>query len=173
MIQDLSKKKEWFVIYTKPRHEKKVADQLEDFGLVVYCPLITTVKQWSDRKKKVKEPLFKSFLFIHIESSNRDLVFDFPGVIRYLYWLGKPAIVRDTEIIAIKDLVKKFDGIGTFQVHTFKPNNMVKVVAGGLRGYQGEIIHVKRNTIQLKIEGLQMSLQVDVNPDDLQLLESQ
>jgi transcription antitermination factor NusG len=172
MHQDLSNKSVWYVIYTKPRHEKKVADQLQDHGISVFCPLITTVKQWSDRKKKVKEPLFKSLVFVQVEEKLRDSVFNIPGVVRYLYWLGKPAIVKEYEILAIKDLIDRFDGLASFQVHAFKPNHLVKVIAGGLKGYEGEVVQVKKHTVVLKIDGLQMSLQVNMNPGDLQLLET-
>ncbi|MDX1426779.1 MAG: transcription termination/antitermination NusG family protein [Salegentibacter mishustinae] len=48
----------WYVLYTKPRTEKRVAESLEQMGVEVYCPLITEIKQWKDRKKKLKTPLF-------------------------------------------------------------------------------------------------------------------
>ena len=53
---------EWYALYTKPRWEKKVAKALEKIGIIVYCPMITEVRQWSDRKKKVTLPLFKSYV---------------------------------------------------------------------------------------------------------------
>lgn len=92
----------WYVVYTKPKWEKKVAEQLEQFGITTYCPLITQLKQWSDRKKKVQVPLFNSYIFVQLAESDRNLVFQSPGVVRYLFWLGKPAIVKDKEIETIK-----------------------------------------------------------------------
>ncbi|WP_037321309.1 UpxY family transcription antiterminator [Salegentibacter sp. Hel_I_6] len=92
----------WFVLYTKPRTEKRVAEDLEKIGIKVYCPIITEVKQWKDRKKKLKTPLFKSYVFIKLEEKKRNQVFDVPGVVRYLFWLGKPAIVRNEEIEVIQ-----------------------------------------------------------------------
>ena len=93
----------WYVLYTKPRTEKRVAESLEQMGVEVYCPLITEIKQWKDRKKKLKTPLFKSYVFIKLEEKNRNRVFDVPGVVRYLFWLGKPAIVRNEEIEVIQE----------------------------------------------------------------------
>lgn len=93
----------WYVLYTKPRTEKRVAESLEQMGVKVYCPLITEIKQWKDRKKKLKTPLFKSYVFIKLEEKNRNRVFDVPGVVRYLFWLGKPAIVRNEEIEVIQE----------------------------------------------------------------------
>ncbi len=88
----------WYVLYTKPKWEKKVADCLEKSGIEVFCPMVSKIKQWSDRKKKVETPLIPSYVFVHIEDKNRNDVFDVHGVVRYLFWLGKPAIVRASEI---------------------------------------------------------------------------
>ncbi|MFV5694889.1 UpxY family transcription antiterminator [Flavobacterium sp. LB3P122] len=93
----------WYVVYTKPKWEKKVAEQLKKSGIECYCPLITVVRQWSDRKKKVEVPLFNSYVFVQLPDSDRNLVFQSVGVVRYLFWLGKPAIVRDEEIKIIKE----------------------------------------------------------------------
>ncbi len=92
----------WYVVYTKPKWEKKVAEQLTKNGIECYCPLITQVRQWSDRKKKVIVPLFNSYVFVQLADGDRNLVFQSTGVVRYLFWLGKPAIVRDDEISIIK-----------------------------------------------------------------------
>lgn len=95
----------WFALYTKARNEKKVADRLEKSGIEVYCPMVTQIKQWSDRKKKVETPLIPSYVFVNIEEKNRNDVFEVHGVVRYLFWLGKPAIVRDSEIEAIQNWI--------------------------------------------------------------------
>ncbi|WP_035668059.1 UpxY family transcription antiterminator [Flavobacterium sp. 83] len=92
----------WYVVYTKPKWEKKVAEQLRNIGIECYCPLITQVRQWSDRKKKVEVPLFNSYVFVQLPEASRNLVFQSSGAVRYLFWLGKPAIVRDEEINIIK-----------------------------------------------------------------------
>ena len=98
----------WYVLYTKPKWEKKVAEQLNEKGIECYCPLIIKVKQWSDRKKKVEVPLFNSYVFVQIEDANRNSVFVSNGVVRYLFWLGKPAIVRDEEIDILKKSLNAF-----------------------------------------------------------------
>ena len=92
----------WYVVYTKPKWEKKVAEQLNEAGVECYCPLITRMRQWSDRKKKVEVPLFNSYVFVQLAESDRNSVFISSGVVRYLFWLGKPAIVQDAEIETIK-----------------------------------------------------------------------
>ncbi|TDE42543.1 UpxY family transcription antiterminator [Flavobacterium rhamnosiphilum] len=110
----------WYVVYTKPKWEKKVAEQLKNRGIACYCPLITQVRQWSDRKKKVEVPLFNSYVFVQLADSERNAVFQSVGVVRYLFWLGKPAIVRDEEISVIKKWLDLSDGtdisVGSVQV---------------------------------------------------------
>lgn len=99
----------WYVVYTKPKWEKKVSEQLKKIGIECYCPLITQVRQWSDRKKKVEVPLFNSYVFVQLEDSDRNLVFQSAGVVRYLFWLGKPAIVKNEEISVIKNWLETPD----------------------------------------------------------------
>lgn len=93
----------WYVVYTKPKWEKKVAEQLNQKGIECYCPLVTQIRQWSDRKKKIEVPLFNSYVFVRLDEKDRNLVFQSSGVVRYLFWLAKPAIVRDEEIRTIKN----------------------------------------------------------------------
>ncbi|OYX86369.1 MAG: antitermination protein NusG [Flavobacteriales bacterium 32-34-25] len=92
----------WYVVYTKPKWEKRVAEQLNRLGISCYCPTTIKVRQWSDRKKKVEVPLFNHYIFVQLSEKDRNMVFLSPGVIRYLFWLGKHAIVKDEEINTIK-----------------------------------------------------------------------
>ena len=71
----------WYVVYTKPKWEKKVAEQLINSGIECYCPLITQVRQWSDRKKKVEVPLFNSYVFVQLPDAERNKVFQSVGVV--------------------------------------------------------------------------------------------
>ena len=96
----------WFAIYTRPKNEKKVVAGLEKIGIEVYCPMVKQVKQWSDRKKKVEVPLINSYVFVNIEESDRNVVFEIPGVVRYLFWLGKPAVIQEQEIEVLRASLK-------------------------------------------------------------------
>ena len=90
--------KKWFVVYTRPRQELSVAKQLSALGITNYCPTITLIKQYSDRKKKVKTPILSSYVLVHLEENQRDKVFSCTGIVRYLFFLGKPAVVPPLEI---------------------------------------------------------------------------
>jgi len=97
--------KKWYVVYTRPRWEKKVADLLFRKKIEYYCPLNKVYKQWSDRKKLVAEPLFTSYVFVRIDESEQLTVRLTDGVINFVYWLGKPAQVRNEELEAISDFL--------------------------------------------------------------------
>src|SRR5450755_3783860 len=103
--------KKWFVVYTKSRCEKKVADLLTRKGIEHYCPLNRVQKQWSDRKKIVIEPLFSSYVFVHIDETEQTLMRTTDGVINFVYWLGKPAIVRSEEIVAIREFLNDYKNV--------------------------------------------------------------
>ena len=94
----------WNVLYTKSKTEKKVFERLFNLGIDVFCPFQRTLKKWSDRKKWVDEPVFKSYIFVKSpDSESQKLeILNTPGVVRFLYWLGQPAQVRQVEIDAIR-----------------------------------------------------------------------
>src|SRR5665213_2110975 len=96
--------KKWYAVYTKPRCEKKVADLLVKKNIENYCPLNRVQKQWSDRKKIILEPLFTSYVFVNINSSERLSVQQTYGVLNFVFWLNKPAVIRNEEI----DIIKRF-----------------------------------------------------------------
>ena len=142
----------WCVLYTKSKQEKKVAEGLKQLGIEAYCPLVTVMKQWSDRKKKVEVPLINSYVFVNIDERQRDEVFQVTGIVRYLFWLGKPAVVRGIEIEALQ---KSLEGIVTsFEVLPFKKNEVVAISSGPFEGLKGIVKHINKNTIQLVLVDL-------------------
>jgi len=142
----------WYVLYTKSKQEKKVAEGLKQLGIEAYCPVVTVMKQWSDRKKKVEVPLISSYVFVAINERKREDVFKVPGIVRYLFWLGKPAIVRDIEIEALQ---KSLEGIATsFEVLPFQKNEVVAISSGPFQGFEGIVKHINKNTIQLVLVDL-------------------
>ena len=90
----------WYVIYTKPNSSLKVAKRLTDLGLVVYAPTRTEVRHWSDRKKRVQVPILPSMVLVNIAEKDTNLVFQVPGVVRYLFEQGKRAKLQDNEVLA-------------------------------------------------------------------------
>ena len=161
------KESQWFVLYTKPRNEKKVADQLENSGFTVYCPLKKVEKQWSDRTKVIEEPLFSSYVFIKTSDADREKVFSFPGVVRYLFWLGKAAVVREEEIMELMSFMNDFD-THSLEIKSLTTNDRVKIKSGPLMGHQGRIEKVSTTKAILYLENLQCKITVNLTQTHLQ-----
>ena len=159
-----AKDKNWYVLYTKPRHEKRVAERLMDAGYTAYCPLYKVKRQWSDRTKVVEEPLFRSYIFIHIEDHKREEVFTFPGTVRYLFWLRKPAVVRPVEIEAIQKWLGHYDH-RSLEVEDITPGTLVRITSGQFMNEEAILLDQSRNkaVVQLKELGIQLSLDLHNN----------
>ncbi len=146
----------WYALYTKPRNEKKVEEQLHKMGLEVFCPKVTVVKQWSDRKKKVSQPLIPSYVFIKIKEQERDLVFSVSGVVRYLFFLGKPAIIKESEINAMKETLNHdFKEVGVMDL---EKGQKFTIEEGTFKGQEATFIEQKGNKIILRLESLGIKL---------------
>lgn len=149
----------WYVVYTKPKWEKKVAENLSQIGIECYCPLITKVKQWSDRKKKVEVPLFNSYVFVQLAELDRNSVFKVPGVVRYLFWLGKPAVVRDEEIDVIKKSLKA-SNITDITVTSIQVGDRIKLDSGAFSNQDAIVQEVSNTHYILVLESLGCVLKI-------------
>jgi len=143
----------WYVVYTKPKWEKKVANQLNQIGVKCYCPLKSEIKQWSDRKKKVETPLFNGHIFVQLEENKRNEVFQIHGAVRYLFWLGKPAVVRDEEISAIKKWLLSPDEFEVL-VTTYKIGDEVEIESGPFISQKAKVKEVNKTHYVLILESL-------------------
>ena len=147
----------WYVLYTKPKNEKKVFELLSTKGIECYCPTSRMLKQWSDRKKWVEEPLFKSYIFVKSYGSplEKISILQTPGVVRFLYWLGKEAEVKQSEI----EVIQKFLGAYTsVEVISFEAGQRLKIKDGTLKGIDGIVSYQTDKEVVLKVEKLGMSL---------------
>lgn len=146
----------WFALYVKARNEKKVANHLERIGVNVYCPTVVKMKQWSDRKKKLETPLISSYVFVQIEEKNRNKVFEVPGVVRYLFWQGKPAIVTDQEIKILKQWLQT--EISETLIENLEKGDLFKVPNGPFQGKEGVVKEISKNRVQLML--LQLGIKI-------------
>ena len=151
----------WYVIYTKPKWEKKVAEQLAEAGIDCYCPLITQIRQWSDRKKKVEVPLFNSYVFVQLDESERNSVFQSAGVVRYLFWLGKPAIVRHEEIEVIKKWLNTSDA-ADIMVDRYKIGDAIQLESGPFSAQKAIVQEVTNTHYVLVLESLGCVLKMKI-----------
>ena len=149
----------WYVVYTKPKWEKKVAEKLVQVGIECYCPLITQIKQWSDRKKKIEVPLFNSYVFVQLPEADRNTVFAIPGVVRYLFWLGKPAIVRDEEINVIKKNLNA-PNIADISVSSIQVGDKIKLDSGAFSNQDAIVREISNTHYILVLESLGCVLKI-------------
>jgi transcriptional antiterminator RfaH len=149
----------WFVIYTKSRNEKKVAELLQKNGVETFCPLVKLKKNWSDRKKIVETPLFNSYVFVNLSEKDRNVVFNVPGVIRYVFWLNKPAIVRDYEIESLKAMLS--ETMDSFSIENYQIGDTIKISEGAFKGVEGVIEKQTNTKLHLILEnvGIKITLQ--------------
>ena len=151
----------WYVLITKPKSEKKVAEKLQDRGIEVCCPVSVEVRQWSDRKKKVEVPLLPSMILVKLEDTERAVVFDTAGAVRYLFWLGKPATVTETEIEVLLDIKKNH--LKVLGVEQLVPGAIIDVKGLGLLPEKGTVKYVSGNQCWVVLHnlGYVIKLQID------------
>jgi len=117
-----------------------------------FCPTVTVIKNYSDRKKKILKPLLPSYVFVNIEEAKRNDVFLAFGIVRYMFWLGKPAIVRESEI----ELMKQYlNGIyQSVSLTNFTRGQLYKISEGLFSGKIGKVVETKKNKIKLELQSL-------------------
>jgi transcription antitermination factor NusG len=158
----------WYAVYTKSRHEKKLAGRLSERGIEAYIPLRKTLKQWSDRKKPVEEVLIRSYVFVKILPAQYDTVLGHPGAVRFIRFNGRPAVIPGRQI----ELLKLVTGSGTEVTPlpcNLEPGTPVRVMAGPLSGLTGELLkNTKGNNVVIRIDHVTIALSLTISP---QLLE--
>ncbi len=145
--------RKWLAIYTRPRWEKKVNHLLIEKGLESYCPLNKVRRKWSDRYKIVEEPLFKSYVFVKVSDEDRTNVRMTEGAINFVYWDGKPAIVKEKEIIAIRKFLNEYENVEARPVK-LKVDQRVRITAGTLMDKEGKVVDIKHKTVKVAIDSL-------------------
>ena len=151
----------WYVIRTKPQHEIKSARILEDLGVEVFSPVVTEIRQWTDRKKKVTLPLFRTYVFANLEEKQRNLVFEAPGVLGFLNWQNKPAIAKSQEIEAIKSWLNN-DRLDGFEVNSLKPGDKVEIKSGKLAKKKAIIKEVGSKKLKLILPDIGWTLTANI-----------
>jgi transcription antitermination factor NusG len=151
----------WYAIYTRARNEKKVEAQLRDKRYEVFLPLITQVRQWKDRKKKVDMPLFSSYLFVNFEYKQRFEMLQTDGIVKIINFNGQPAVVPDWQIESLRTMLEHPE---TLQLESYiKLGDLVEVINGPMRGLRGMVIRRKSgHRLVLTIDGIMQSVSVEV-----------
>jgi transcription antitermination factor NusG len=145
--------KKWLAVYTRPRWEKKVNQLLKEKGVESYCPLNKVRRKWSDRVKIVEEPLFKSYVFVKVNEEDRAAVRMTAGAINFVYWEGKPAVIKEKEIVAIRKFLDEYENVEAKQMELVV-DQRVRVTAGTLMDQEGKVIDLNRKMAKIAIDSL-------------------
>lgn len=157
----------WYPVYTLPRAEKKTADNLKKRGIQVYLPLQKTLRQWSDRKKWIEEPLFKSYLFVYLSNKEYDQVVQTYGIVRFIYFSGEIAYIPDKQIQMLQNYLNgQAEPEITFD--RLEKGQKVKIISGKLKGYEAELVSWKQQQrVILRLDALGQSLILNINASDI------
>lgn len=154
----------WFAFYTKSRQEKKVRDVLTRKGFEVFLPLQKTIRQWSDRKKKVEVPLFNSYIFVHAEQHQIAGILEIPGVAWSIRHNDSPAFLRDREYELIKLFLATGLHIEIVTQELFKEGDQVTITDGPLKGAKGHVAIKYPEKLMVWLETLGQVIRVEIEP---------
>jgi transcriptional antiterminator RfaH len=155
MEKSAIEEKKWLVLKTRANAEKKVAERLALKGIEVYLPLYTTMKQWSDRKKKIQKPLISSTVFVYVNEKEREQFWNVVGISGMLYFLGKPAVVREEEIVMLQQMLQE----GVYESVELSPSLIegqeVEIIGGDFKGLRGIVLEeVNAQKVVIALQGL-------------------
>ena len=162
-----SNTRNWFVIYTRARWEKKVDQLLKQQGINSYFPIRTIENQWADRKKMVELPLFSSYVFVNISLKEELVVRQTHGVLNFIYFLGKPAIVQNSEIEKIKNVLSENPDTEVVSLKGVRVGDRVRIKNGILSNQNGNIVKVNGKTVLMVFDHLDCALVSRVSVSDL------
>jgi transcriptional antiterminator RfaH len=154
----------WYVLYTKPRHEKKVAEHLNFFNVQHFLPTIKTLKIWAGKKRYMHLPLFPSYVFVKLESMQHYFEsLQIPGVLYFVKTGSQVAHVKDSIIGKLQAIALNNVQDIEVSVEQFSPGESMYINAGPFLGYTCEIIqHKGKNKILVRIELLRRNVIVDL-----------
>lgn len=164
-------KKQWYAVYTRSRWEKKVAELLERKKIEVYCPLNKVHRQWADRKKTILEPLFTSYVFVNVTEQEHLGIRQTDGVINFVYWLNKPAVIRNDEIDTIKKFLNEYDYVSVEKTRV-NLNDRVRIINGPLMMWEGNIVEIRTNTVKIALPSLGQTLVAEIRKDNVEMVKT-
>jgi len=155
------KMQQWKVIYVSPRSEKKAALKLLEKGIEAYAPVRKILRQWSDRKKVVEMPVINGYVFVNIKDTQREKVFEVPYIIQYVRFEGKDAIVRNEEMVALKNVIELGYDLSEASDVKFEPSQKVKIEQGPFKGFEGVVItESNEDLIYVALTGINFQLKI-------------
>ena len=163
--------KNWYAVYTKPQSEKKVAASFTKKKLEIFFPMVCVKTKTFRKHKFVFEPLFKSIVFVYASQEETMLLKHTNGVINLLYWLGKPAVIAEDEIAAIKEFTEDYRNIKVEPAFV-NNNEVAHSVNGTTVSMEGQLYAVKNKTAKINLPSLGYTLVAEVEEESVFVRES-
>jgi len=163
--------KHWLAVYTRPRWEKKVAKLFNSKNVENYCPLNRVERRWADRKKIVDEPLIASYVFVRADESEYINIKETDGVLNLVHWLGKPAVIRDSEIESLKKFLNDYSNVSLEKIEV-NINDQVKVIYGPLVEREGMVVEVQYNYVKIVLPSLGYSLHAHIHKSHIEKIRT-
>ena len=157
-------------MYTKPRWEKKVAELLAKRKISNYCPLNKVVRQWTDRKKTILEPLFSSYVFVHVSEAEHLAVRQTDGILNFVYWLGKPAQIKDEEIEAIRAFLTEHDNVKLEKIRV-NVSDRIRIIEGPLMHREGAVLEVYQKSVKAYLPSLGYAMIAEVSKAKIEVID--
>lgn len=134
-----------------------------------YCPLNKVRKKWSDRMKTVEEPLFRSYVFARVNEEEQTKVRLTPGVMNFVYWQGKPAIIPAKEIETIRKFLNEYENVMTEPIQ-LKEDGRVTIRQGLFMDHEAKILKIEGNRVKVEIQSIGYSLVALIDKKNLSTL---
>lgn len=167
----MEENKNWFVVYTRSRCEKKVYTVLTKRGVESYCPLNKCLRNWSDRKKVILEPLFRSYVFVRVSRQEIEKIKQHTSdIVNVVYWLGSPAIVREDEIKQIQLFLGEYQNV-KIEKREVRINDDIKIIQGPLMNKIGRIGEIRKNMVKVLIPSLGYMLSAEVKISNIEIMD--
>jgi len=158
--------KNWYVVYTKPHYEKKVSLLFTKRRIENFCPLNSIKLKSLRRNKLLQEPLFKSYVFVNIHDSDIHLLKQTDGVISLLYWMGKPAIIKNDEIETIKEFTNDHQNI-ELERTLVNTSDMVRIIDGPSYSIEGKILALKNKNVKVNLPSLGYTMVAKIEDESI------
>ena len=156
--------KNWYAVYTKPQHEKKVAALLSKKKIENFCPLSCVETQNFRKLKLIFKPLFQSYVFVHATQEELAMLKNTDGVLNLLYWLGKPAVIKDEEIAAIKEFPNDHKNTKLERIVVNLDENARNFNASSY-AIEGKLVTIKNKLLKVSLPSLGYNMIAKVEDD--------
>ena len=163
----------WYAVYTRPNNEKKILSELKEKDIEAYLPLKRSLRQWSDRKKWIEEPLFRCYIFVRVSHIEFFKVLNIFGVLKYVSFGGQAQSIPDYQIDYIKNIVQQNEKEIEVSYKNIRKGSECEVLVGPLKGIRGEVIRISgQSRLLIRLASMGVCLQINISKDEIKLIKN-